>query len=259
MSILDEIIEHKKIEVARLKKEQPLPPISKIEANNSLIKRIKESRHSSFHLICEVKKASPSKGLIRADFDPLNIARQYEQGGASAVSVLTDEKYFMGSPEYLRQIKEHISLPVLRKDFIIDAYQIKEAKIWQADMILLIAKVLEKEQIEDFIALAGELRLDVLLELSEEDELKKIPAKYDNVIFGINNRNLHNFTVDINKSINLKKYLPQDAPVISESGIKSNEDCRKLFDAGFNGALIGETLMRSDDIISEIKKLKAGL
>ena len=259
MTILDEIISYKKEEVKRLKSVTPLSQISSPAANNSLVKQLQTDIGRSFHLICEVKKASPSKGIIRENFNPVEIAEKYEQGGASAISVLTDEKYFMGQADYLRKIKKVVSLPVLRKDFIIDEYQIIESKIWQADIILLIAKVLDKIQLIDYIALAAELKMDVLLEFSEETELNKIPADYNNVIFGVNNRDLHNFSVDINKSLILKKQLPPDAPAISESGIKTNDDCKRLFDAGFCGALIGETLMRSDNIESEIRKLKRGL
>jgi indole-3-glycerol phosphate synthase len=258
MSILDEILEYKKQEVALLKKERPLKTIEAAAQNNSFIKKINESRQN-FHLICEVKKASPSKGVIRSDFKPLEIARAYKNGGASAISVLTDEKYFMGKPEYLQEIKKDISLPILRKDFIVDEYQIIESKIWNADIILLIAKALEKSQIDDYIGLAAALKMDVLLEFSSAGELDKIPANYENVIFGINNRDLHTFTVDINNSLHLKKILPADAIVISESGIKTNKDCTLLAEAGFKGALIGETLMRSDDIGKEISMLKNGI
>ena len=259
MTILDEIIETKKREIDLLKKKNPLSPIVNVKGNNSFLRNVKKDGQNAFHLICEVKKASPSKGIIRENFQPVEIAKKYEQGGASAISVLTDEKYFMGRPEYLREIKKIVSLPVLRKDFIIDEYQIIESKIWHADIILLIAKVLDKIQLADYINIAAELKMDVLLELSEQDELEKLSSSYDNVIFGINNRNLHNFSVDINKSLKIKKLLPANVPIISESGIKTNDDCKRLYDAGFSGALVGETLMRSDDIGAEIQKLKTGL
>jgi indole-3-glycerol phosphate synthase len=258
MTILDEILAHKKREVERQKRAYPLPKIETATANRSFIEKVNKNEQN-FHLICEVKKASPSKGVIRTDFNPLEIARSYENGGASAISVLTDEKYFMGKAEYLKEIKANVSIPVLRKDFIVDEYQIIQSKYLGADLILLIAKALEKNQIDDYIAAAANLNMEVLLEFSSDDELDKLPDNYNNVIFGINNRDLHTFTVDIGNSLRLKKMLPADAVVISESGIKTNEDCKRLAEAGFKGALIGETLMRSDQIAEEIRILKNGI
>ena len=259
MSILDEIIENKKSDISRLKKERPITGIQSIKKNNSFINILNDKRKNTFHLICEVKKASPSKGIIRENFNPVDLAVEYENGGASAISVLTDEKYFMGHLNYLKDIKKTVSVPVLRKDFIVDEYQIFESKKAGADMILLIAKVLQKKVIEEFILLSKKLSLDVLLEFSDLSEMNKIPSNYENVIFGINNRNLHTFTVDINNSLHIKHRLPSEAMVISESGIKTNDDCNRLHDAGFCGALIGETLMRADNVTDEIRKLKMGL
>ncbi len=259
MTILDEIIAHKKNEVAQLKQQYPLHSPQNIRENNSLIRKIMGGEKDAFHLICEVKKASPSKGIIRNDFNPIEIAKRYERGGAAAISVLTDEKYFMGSAQYLLEIKKTVSLPILRKDFIVDAYQLYQSKLLNSDIVLLIAKVLDKKVLNDYVRLAADLKMDVLLELAVEDDLDKIKNDYDNVIFGINNRNLHDFSVDIKRSLKLRRLLPNDALVISESGIKTSKDCKTLLEAGFCGALIGETLMRSADIETELQKLKNGI
>ena len=202
---------------------------------------------SDFHFVCEIKKASPSKGLIQKDFDPHRYARYYQNGGASAISVLTDEKFFQGNLEYLRQVKNTVDLPVLRKDFIIDEYQIYESKLSGADIILLIARILTKKQLTDYIDLAAKLNLDVLIEFAEKEDVKKFSNVRDNVILGINNRNLTTFEVDFQNAFNLKNKLPNDLPIIAESGIKSDQDCSQLRRWGFNGALIGETLMKAPD------------
>jgi indole-3-glycerol phosphate synthase len=247
MTILDEIIAYKKIKVEQLKKNESLDSLKQqlavLEPNRSLRKKMDEN--SDFHFICEIKKASPSKGLIQADFDPIKYARSYENGGASAISVLTEEKYFQGSLEYLKLVKKTVNIPVLRKDFIIDEYQIYESKLNGADIILLISRILSKKQINRYIDLAAQLNLDVLLEFAEKEEIRKFKNRRENVILGINNRNLNTFEVDFQNSLFLKNKLPKEFPIIAESGIQNSQDCGELRKWGFNGALIGETLMKS--------------
>ncbi len=249
MSILEKIVEHKRIEVQNQMEKESLDSLKQrlavLEPNRSLRKKMDGT--TDFHFICEIKKASPSKGLIQSDFDPERYARYYQKGGASAISVLTDEKFFQGSLEYLKLVKNTVDLPVLRKDFIIDEYQIYESKLRGADIILLIARILTKKQLTDYIDLAAKLNLDVLIEFAEKKDVKKFSNVRDNVILGINNRNLSTFEVDFQNAFNLKNKLPNGLPIIAESGIKSDHDCSQLRRWGFNGALIGETLMKASD------------
>jgi indole-3-glycerol phosphate synthase len=249
MTILDEIVAHKRIEVQKQMEKEPLDSLKHqlavLEPNRSLRKEMDDN--PGFHFICEIKKASPSKGLIQSDFDPVKYARSYKKGGAAAISVLTDKQFFQGDLEYLNLVKKTVDLPVLRKDFIIDAYQIYESKLNRADIILLIARILSEQQLNEYIDLAANLNLDVLIEFAEQEEIKKFSNDRDNVILGINNRNLNTFEVDFQNSYQLKNKLPAGLPVIAESGIQNGLDCGQLKQWGFNGALIGETLMRSSD------------
>jgi len=249
MSILDKIVARKKIEVQEKKKSESLDSLKQrlaiLDSNRSL-RKIMDNK-PGFHFICEIKKASPSKGLIRADFNPEIFARLYENGGASAISVLTDLDFFQGNLDYLKVVKQTVQLPVLRKDFIIDPYQIYESKLYGADIVLLIARILTKQQLNDYIDLAGKLNLDVLIEFAEESEIDKFSNSSSNVILGINNRNLNTFEVDFQNSYHLKSKLPQGFPIIAESGIQDRLDCNQLKNWGFNGALIGESLMRSSN------------
>jgi indole-3-glycerol phosphate synthase len=249
MTILDKIVAHKRIEVQEQMKQQPLYSLKQqlavLEPKRSLRKKMDDN--PGFHIICEIKKASPSKGLIQNNFDPEKYAKSYKKGGAAAISVLTDKEFFQGNLEYLKLVKKTVDLPVLRKDFIIDDYQIYESKLNGADIILLIARILSKQQLNDYIDLAVKLNLDVLIEFAEKEEIKKFSNDQDNVILGINNRNLNTFEVDFQNSYQLKNKLPAGLPVIAESGIQNGLDCGKLKQWGFNGALIGETLMRSSD------------
>jgi indole-3-glycerol phosphate synthase len=261
MTILDNIVAHKRIEVRDQMKNESLDSLkqqlSAPEPNRSLRKRM--DNNTDFHFICEIKKASPSKGLIQADFDPKKYARSYENGGAAAISVLTDRKFFKGSLEDLKLVKKTVELPVLRKDFIIDAYQIYESKLYGADIILLITKILSKRKLNEFIDLAEKLKLDVLIEFGERSEIKKFSSYRKNVILGINNRNLNTFEVDFQNSYHLKNELPKGIPIIAESGIKNKHDCDLLRRWGFNGALIGETLMKSSDPEELLKSFNSGV
>jgi indole-3-glycerol phosphate synthase len=247
MSVLDQIIASKKSEVAEKKRIVP---------QNELIRQVDNSRNMislaermyaapGFHFICEIKKASPSKGVIQPDFDPARIARRYVQGGASAISVLTDEKYFSGSLNDLSLVRQTTALPLLRKDFIIDPYQIYESALAGANIILLIAKVLSGQQILEYRDLAAQLGLDTLVEIAIPDDLSRIPTHTGRTIIGVNNRNLDTFRVDFANSLQLKSLIPPGFQVIAESGIQTADDCLFLRKSGFSGALIGETLMKA--------------
>lgn len=247
MSILNTIIAHKKTELLSRKRTTPIEilreKINGRQPGTNLRSRLKPGM--SFLFICEIKKASPSRGIIRARFDPVQQAKTYLAAGADAISILTDEKFFQGSLDHLRAVRSVTSLPLLHKDFIIDKYQLYESRAAGADMILLIARVLSARQIADFTGLAAELKMEVLLELSEKSDIGKIPTQNQHLILGINNRDLRNFTVNLAKSFRLMRLLPDTIPVISESGIATPADIANLIEHGFAGALIGEALMSS--------------
>ena len=204
--------------------------------------------------ICEVKKASPSKGVISEDFPYMDIAKKYNEC-ADCISCLTEPYFFLGSDEYLTNIKMSVNIPVLRKDFVLYEYQIYEAKAIGADAILLIVAILDKETLKKYIDLAHSIGLGCLVEAHSELELE-IAISCGAKVVGVNNRNLKDFTIDMNNSINLRNKAPKDILFVSESGIKSREDIKKLEDNNVNAVLIGETLMRSNDIINEVRKLK---
>ena len=208
-------------------------------------------------IIAEVKKASPSKGLICEDFDYLNIAREYEDAGASAISVLTEPFFFMGSDDYLKEISQTVSIPVLRKDFIVDEYMIWEAKALGASAILLIVAILDIVQLKRFLDLAHELGLSAIVECHDGDEIMRALTVGAEII-GVNNRDLTDFTVDIENSINLRRCVSGDVVFISESGIKTKEDVTRLKENDVDAVLIGETLMKCDDKKAMISELKNG-
>ena len=205
------------------------------------------------HLICEAKKASPSKGLIAENFDYLNIAKDYEKGGASAISVLTEPYWFLGSDAYLQQIKANVNIPVLRKDFTVDDYQIYEAKALGADAILLICMLMDGETLSRRIQLAKSLGLSALVETHSEAEIEMAIAAGAQII-GVNNRNLTDFTVDVSLSGKYREKVPSDILFVAESGIKNEEQVRLLESQGVNAVLIGETLMRADDRVAAVKQ-----
>ncbi|QDU38852.1 Indole-3-glycerol phosphate synthase [Maioricimonas rarisocia] len=198
-------------------------------------------------LIAEVKKASPSAGLIREDFDPVEIARTYEQHGAACISVLTDENYFQGRLEYLRQVRDSVAIPVLRKDFILDPYQVLEARASGADCILLIAECLDDESLRTLYTYAAELGMQSLVEIYEPENLPRV-LDLNPPLIGINNRNLKTFVTDLNHSMTLREQIPADVLLVSESGIRSRTDVESLQHAGIHAMLVGETLMRHPDI-----------
>lgn len=208
-------------------------------------------------IIAEVKKASPSKGLIAEDFDYLAIAKDYEDAGASAISVLTEPYFFMGSDEYLSDIAKNVSIPVLRKDFVVDEYMIWEAKALGASAILLIVSILDIVQLKKYLDLAHELGLSAIVEAHDSEEIMRALTVGAEII-GVNNRNLNDFTVDIENSINLRRCVSGDVIFISESGIKTKEDVARLKENDVDAVLIGETLMKSDDKKAMISELKNG-
>jgi len=254
--ILDEIVANKKNELVETKRRIPFPDIKtragERDQTRGFVKAL--SQGSGISLIAEVKKASPSKGVIREDFDPKKIAQIYEESGAACLSVLTESKFFQGRLEYLADIRSVVNLPLLRKDFIIDEYQIFEARAAGADAVLLIAACLEREQIGDYLGIAQQIGLDVLVESHTYKELDK-SLRAGAALIGINNRDLTTFQVDLRTTIDLLKDIPEDRLVVSESGIKTREDVVKLHEAGVDAVLIGESLMREKDIGRKVKEL----
>lgn len=244
--ILDTIVAKKRQEVAELRSKGIFLPDQfrdkHIESPRGFRRTL--MAYPGVSVIAEVKKASPSKGVICADFEPVNIARNYQRNGAQAISVLTDVDFFQGSLLYLMQVREAVPLPVLRKDFIIDELQIKEAHLHGADAILLIAAILDIRQIQDYQAMAGECKMDVLVEVHDEWETEQALQAGCELI-GINNRNLKTFAVDLETTFRLKRLIPEEIPVVSESGLKTVEDFHRLKEEGIKAALIGETLMRA--------------
>lgn len=207
-------------------------------------------------VITEVKKASPSKGVIRADFDPVTIARAYEAAGANCLSVLTDVKFFQGSDDYIRQIRQAVSLPILRKDFLLDAYQVIEARAMGADAILLIMAMLSDAQAAELAAAARQLGLSILPEVHDHEELERA-LLLGTPLIGINNRNLHDFSISLQTSIDLMQGVPDDRSLITESGIHTSADIQRMNAAGIHGFLIGESLMRQPDPGAALTRLLA--
>ena len=256
--MLEKIVAKTEERLVESKRNNPLSQlkeeVSKLDINDDF--PFKEAlKDPEIAIIAEVKKASPSKGLIAEDFDYIKIAKDYEQAGASAISVLTESYFFKGSNDYLKEIAENVSIPILRKDFTIDEYMIWEAKSLGASAILLIVSILDDVQLKRYLDLAHELGLSAIVETHDEKEIRTaIDAGAE--IIGVNNRNLADFTVDINNSVNLRRLVSDDILFISESGIKTSEDVRRLKENNVDAVLIGETLMRSDDKKAMIEELK---
>ena len=256
MTILDKIYKHKLFEVAESKKRIPSEllksHIEKSKRTKSFSTALKSN--TNIRIIAEIKKASPSLGIIRKDFNPTEIALIYQANGAAAISVLTDEKFFQGNLSHLSDVKKSVDLPILRKDFIIDPYQIYETRSAGADAILLIAALLSKEEIQQFLELGKVLGMDCLVEVHSETELKKVLQTSANII-GINNRDLTTFKTDLETTFRLRPMIPEGKIIVSESGIKSREEVIKLFTHGINAILVGETLMKSNDILTKLHEL----
>jgi indole-3-glycerol phosphate synthase len=254
--ILSRIIEEKKEELKRSQKVISLNDLRDKASSLCVRSQFKKniSRKGHVNLIAEVKKSSPSKGIIRQDFDPVRIALTYQAAGACAVSVLTDERFFDGTLEYLKGVKARVTIPVLRKDFIIDEYQIYESAVWGADAILLISRILTQEQLGRFYHVARELGMDVLVEVHNEEEMWKAVNSHASII-GINNRDLKTFNVDLLTTQRLIRHIPDNRTVVSESGISTYEDVMFLKSLGVNAVLIGEVFMCSDNIGQKVREL----
>ena len=245
MNILDKIIERKKQEVAEAKSKISVEQLKDSEFFGRPTFSLKEPLKSKSGIITEFKRQSPSKGIINDKVSPLEVVSQYEKFGASAVSILTDKDFFGGSFDDILSVRNHINIPILRKDFMIDEYQFYEAKSIGADVILLIASCLSPTQVSEFTELAHSLNLEVLLEIHSEEELKHINKNVD--LVGINNRNLKDFKVDLQHSVELKNQLPKDIFSIAESGIYNEEDFKFLKEKGFDGFLMGEYFMKNEN------------
>ena len=247
MNILDEIVAKTKSKLEEKKQGLSLEELSsKIDFENLKETNFKKSlQNKAEAIIAEIKKASPSAGIISDNFDPVLKSKEYESFGASALSILTEEDYFSGNIEYLKDVKAITSLPILRKDFIVDEYQIYESKLIGADCILLIASILNDEELKNFSEIAERLKLDYIIEVHDEEELQRV-QHFSNAIIGVNNRNLKTFDVDINNSVELKKIFDGQNTFIAESGIKSKKDIEYLKQHNINVFLIGESLMKGD-------------
>lgn len=254
--ILDRIVARKKEEVTELKRrglsapaEQPAPPrgfMAALTARAGHSSHSAHSNHPEVAIIAELKKASPSKGVIRPDFDPAAIAAAYQRGGAAALSILTDVDFFQGSLDYLPLVRALVPLPVLRKDFLIDPLQVEEAARYGADAILLIAAILEVSQMQELRLQAEALGMDVLVEIHDEAEAERALAAGARLI-GVNNRDLRDFSMDLNTTFRLRRLIPAAIPLVSESGIRDRADIKALADHQITAALVGETLMRAGD------------
>ncbi|MCL2773351.1 MAG: indole-3-glycerol phosphate synthase TrpC [Oscillospiraceae bacterium] len=269
MNILEEIAEKTKERIEKRKQERPLDKLFETMDYSEDGCRARGLRtdtwgkefekaltRNKINFICEIKKASPSKGVICENFAPVKIAEEYVEAGADAISVLTEPYYFQGDDKYLCDIIENqIYIPALRKDFIVDKYMIYEAKIFCANAVLLICAILDDKQLTQYIRIADRIGLAALVETHDETEVKRA-LDCGAEIIGVNNRDLKTFNVDISTSEKLRKYIPDDKIFVSESGIKTREDVKRLEETGVNAVLIGETLMRSNNKKAELKKLR---
>ncbi len=260
--ILDEIIKRTRADLEKRKKEYPEEWLGRSLAFNPFIPRdvigaLKATDENPYRIIAEIKKASPSKGVIREDFDPMAIGQDYEKGGADALSILTEPHWFKGNIEYLGMVRRYVSIPILRKDFIIDRYQILEALVYGADYILLIAKALSRKELKELIEYAHHLGLEVLVEIHDKKDLVKAIFAGANII-GINHRNLETFEMDMELSHKLIPLIPNSKIIVAESGINDHETVVELSRAGADAFLVGEHFMRQEDITKALRELKYG-
>jgi len=255
-NILDRIVDTKRAEVAAAKARRPmaelLGQLASVPACRDFHRQL--AGFSDIRLIAEVKKASPSKGVIRPDFQPVAIARAYQAGGAACLSVLTDEPYFQGSLEYLAAVRAAVTLPILRKDFIIDEYQLVEARLAGADAVLLIAECLTPEELLQLYQRTRQLGMHALIELYDPAHLPAVLATGCPLV-GVNNRDLRTFEVDLNHTLRMREQIPADRCLVGESGIFTADDARKLFAGGVQAMLVGESLMRQPDIEAATRRL----
>ncbi|MGJ8668121.1 MAG: indole-3-glycerol phosphate synthase TrpC [Oceanococcus sp.] len=250
-NVLEQILENKAAEIAAARKRHSLRDFQEIALEQSAVRGFEQAMNSAMAaqrsaVIAEIKKASPSKGLIRPDFRPAEFARGYQDGGATCLSVLTDEAFFQGHADYLQQARDNTQLPVLRKDFMIDPYQMAQSRAWGADCILLIVAALGDGQMNELYAAAREHDLDVLIEVHNSAELARA-LQLPGGLLGINNRNLKTFETTLDTTLNLLEQLPDERALVTESGINGPDDMARMRDAGVYGFLIGEHLMRKPD------------
>lgn len=255
---LKQVVAKKREKIFFAKNQLPLEILKEKITNANLVARPFTktiNKTGQISLIAEIKKASPSRGIIREDFNPLEIAMVYQQNGVAAISVLTEEEYFQGSLDHLKLVKESVSIPVLRKDFIIDAYQLYESKISGADAVLLIGALLSRENLTEFLEIASNLGLDCLVEVHNEKELKKVLGIKNAHLVGINNRDLHSLEIDFKVTEKLFPLIPKEKTVVVESGIRSNQDILFLKILGVRAVLIGEVFMQATDIKAKLEEL----
>ncbi|MGD0589388.1 MAG: indole-3-glycerol phosphate synthase TrpC [Bacteroidota bacterium] len=246
MSILENILKNTRQEVAVSKKTTPLEQLREMPGfQRHCFSLMKALHRKEVSIIAEIKKASPSKGVIRKNFDPYALAREYAENGASAISILTDKKYFQGNIRFISDVRTSVALPILRKDFIVDSYQLTEAKAFGADAVLLIAAALEPKQLHDLHDEANKLGLDCLVEVHDERELATLDLKQVKVV-GINNRDLSDFTVDVTTTLRVAMKIPKGIIIVSESGISSRADIDHLAVHGIHAILVGESLLRAE-------------
>ena len=259
MSILDKIVETKRAEIAESKQRVPeellREQLTKAPSINSFFDAL--AADGPIKLIAEVKKASPSKGIIREDFDPVAIAKIYSESGATCISVLTDAPYFQGHLDFLRAIRQEVSTPLLRKDFILDSYQLVEARLAGAAGVLLIAECLDDCHLRALHNEAIDLGMTPLVEFYEPENLSRV-LEAGAMLIGVNNRDLKTFQTDLNHTINMRQQIPSECLLVGESGIHSHDDVRRLADAGVDAILVGEHLMASDDIAGAVQRLLHG-
>jgi len=253
--MLDKIIAQKREEVEQRKKVATITYLQeRIARQKPPLDLAPALKGDHIRLIAEVKQASPSRGMLSPNFNPIELAQTYAEGGAAAISVLTEANYFMGSIEYLAAIKEVVGLPLLRKDFIFDPYQVYESRAYGADALLLIVAILSQEQLKELVSLSHSLGLRCLVEVHNEGEAEKAVLSEAEII-GINNRDLDTFTVDIDTTHRLRPLIPQKRIVVSESGIKSRKDIEKLGKWGVDAVLVGEALVTAGDVLAKMKEL----